>query len=195
MKFLDLSDPGAHTIIINFPGRPETSEDESVSHLGFEGKYKIIGETVREKWIGFIGCSQVHENEAIIHHTEACLEELQEKTKDRMVILLGTSAGAGGILASSKARKLATGMILLNTNPFNVWKENVENWVHQFQRWLDFYHGFKDTPWHATWSENLVKEAQTQKQNFYRVDGAHRLTAEQVIPAILASLRRHNFME
>ena len=195
MKFLDLSDPGAHTVIVNFPGRPESSEDESVSHLGFEGKYKIIGETVREKWIGFIGCSQVHENEAIIPHTEACLEELQEKTKDRMVILLGTSAGAGGILASIKARKLATGMILLNTNPFNVWKENVENWVHQFERWLDFYNGFEDFPGHISWTERITKEARTQKIRHDMIHGQHRLTAEQVIPAILASLRRHNFIE
>lgn len=195
MEFLDLSDPGAHTVIINFPGRPETPKDESASHLGFEKKYKIIGETVRQKWIGFIGCSQVHQNEAIILHTEACLDALQEKTKGRMVILLGTSAGAGGILASSKARKLATGMILLNTNPFNVWKENVENWVYQFQGWLDFYHGIQDYTHHARWSERVVQEARTTKIRYDMISGGHGLTAEQVIPAILASLRRHNFME
>ncbi len=195
MEFLDLSDPGAHTVIINFPGRPETLEDESVSHLGFEQKYQAIGERVRANGIGFIGCSQVHKNEEIIPHTEACLEELREKTKNRMVILLGTSAGAGGILASSKARKLATGMILLNINPFNAWIKHVEQWAHAFERWIDFYHGFEDTPWHAKWSDHLVKEARTQRQNFNRIHGTHRLTAEQAIAPILQSLRRHNFIE
>jgi hypothetical protein len=51
MEFLDLSDPGAHTVIINFPGRPSSVENEALSHLGFEGKYEFVGKAVRQQGI------------------------------------------------------------------------------------------------------------------------------------------------
>lgn len=40
--------------------------------------------------------------------------------RDKMVIIMASSAGAGGVLASPVARKIAHGMVLLNTNPRNV---------------------------------------------------------------------------
>jgi hypothetical protein len=133
MEFLDLSDPGAHAVIINFPGRPPSVEHEARSHVGFEGKYEVVGNAVRQQGISFIGCQQVHENTQIISHTESCLQKLADKIRGKAIILVGTSAGAGGILACPLARSMATGMILLNPNLYNVGKKQAEWGIQLFK--------------------------------------------------------------
>lgn len=195
MEFLDLSDPAAQTVIINFPGRPTTQNIVKQSHRGQKEKYRIVGEWIRERWIGFIGCQQVYHNTDIITHTDKCLTTLQEHTRNKTVIIIGSSAGAGGILSSPIAREIAQGMVLLNSNPCNVWKETVESGLDLILWWIDFYNGLEDYPGNANWAERIAKETHAGDRRHSRIHGTHSLTAEQVLEGVLKSLRSRNYLE
>lgn len=195
MDFLDLSLPDAKTVIINFPGRPITHEIEPHSHVWFHDKYRTVGNQLNQWWVGFIGCQQKYHNHEIQPHTEQCLQTLADRIRDKMVIIMASSAGAGGVLASPIARRTATGMILLNANPFNVWREIVEADLADVLWWIDFYNGFEDYAWHAKWAEEIAKEEHRWERNHERIEGQHMLTAQQVLHGVRTSLCRRNIIE
>lgn len=77
---------------------------------------------------------------------------------------------------SDIARRIAAGMISLNINPMNVVAEKIEAAIIDFPRWIDFYHGFQDTPGHSRWSERIVGEREghtCDDRTFSRIDGEH----------------------
>lgn len=195
MDFLDLSNPSAHTVIINFPGRPITHDIERHSHLWFQDKYRTVWHRIQTLWISFIGCPQKYHNHKIVEHIDNCLQLLATHTKDKIVIIMASSAGAGGVIASPVARRIANGMILLNTNPANVWKEAIESAITEIPWWLDLYNGFEDYATHARWAERIAHEADTEKMTHNRIHGSHDLTPEQVLEWVERSLRRRNYIE
>lgn len=95
MEFLDFSLPESRTVVINFPGRPINHHIEKESHLGWHKKYEHVGRALEAQGIGFIGCPQRYHNSEIVGHTGESLERLTEHIRDKTVILVGSSAGAG----------------------------------------------------------------------------------------------------
>ena len=195
MNFLDLSLPYAKTVIINFPGRPITHQIEPVSHLGLHDKYRDIGKKIQQTWIGFIGCQQRYHNHEIVAHTSACLGALAEQMKDKMVIIMGSSAWASGVLASPIARTIASGMLLFNTNPYHLQQEFPGNTLTKIPWWIDFYNSKEGSSSHAQWAEEIASEAQTENVTQRRIDGTELLSAEQAFEWVLMSLRSRNYLE